>query len=125
MAVQKANVGRIATPQTDVELTDAARRTLAIRLAGLATAVYFARFLLGLVKYVLDACMLLLLATSAAAALGSSVDKTGTVSQLLTRLEPFVDPLYTTIADRGLSTISGPLKTMAQYLGFGPDTVRS
>ncbi|KAJ2777009.1 hypothetical protein H4R18_005375 [Coemansia javaensis] len=97
---------------------DASRQTLALRLAGLAAAVYLARFMLGLLKYVVDAALLLLVACCVAAAAGPGL-KNDTVSQLLARLEAAVDPLFAALADRGAGAVSGPARSIATYLGLG------
>ncbi|KAJ1832882.1 hypothetical protein LPJ70_006513, partial [Coemansia sp. RSA 2708] len=91
-----------ATPALAKELTDSARQTLAFRLAALAVMAYLARFLVGLVKYALDAALLLLLATSAAAVVGPSA-KNNMLSQLLVQIESFVSPVFAVIADRGFT----------------------
>ncbi|KAJ2456070.1 hypothetical protein EV183_000413 [Coemansia sp. RSA 2336] len=106
------------------ELSDADRHTLAFRLAALAIMTYLARFLIGLVKYVLDAALLLLLITSVAAVVGPSA-KNSTLTQLLVQVESFVSPAFSVVAERGVSVVSGPAKTIAQFLGIGPDSSRA
>ncbi|KAJ2836018.1 hypothetical protein J3B01_003114 [Coemansia erecta] len=106
------------------ELSETARHTLAFRLAALAIMAYLARFLVGLVKYALDAALLLLLATSAAAVVGPGA-KNNMVTQLLVQVESCVDPVFAIIADRGLTVVSGPMKTAAHYLGLGASPAQS
>ncbi|KAJ2353639.1 hypothetical protein GGF43_003455, partial [Coemansia sp. RSA 2618] len=86
------------------ELTDTDRHTLAFRLAALAIVAYLARFLIGLVKYALDATLILLLATSVAAVVGPGA-KSNALTQLLVQVESFVDPAFALVADRGLSVV--------------------
>ncbi|KAI9477524.1 hypothetical protein LPJ78_002271 [Coemansia sp. RSA 989] len=106
------------------ELSDADRHTLAFRLAALAIVTYLARFLIGLVKYVLDAALLLLLITSVAAVISPSA-KNSTLTQLLVQVESFVSPVFSVVAERGASVVLGPAKTVAQFLGIGPDSSRA
>ncbi|KAJ2851753.1 hypothetical protein IWW36_000898 [Coemansia brasiliensis] len=106
------------------ELSDSDRHTLAFRLAALAIITYLARFLIGLVKYVLDAALLLLLITSVAAVVGPSA-KNNTLTQLLVQIESFISPVFSVVAERGVSVVSGPAKTIAQFLGIGPDSSRA
>ncbi|KAJ2083854.1 hypothetical protein H4R24_000506 [Coemansia sp. RSA 988] len=105
--------------EVNTELTDAARQTLAFRLFALATFVYFTRFFLGLVKYLLDATLVLLIAGSVAAVAGPGM-KNSMVSQMLVQLESLVTPVFSAIANRGLGVVSTPAKTIANYLGIGP-----
>ncbi|KAJ2480817.1 hypothetical protein IWW56_002194 [Coemansia sp. RSA 2131] len=106
------------------ELSETARHTLAFRLVALAIMAYLARFLISLVKYALDAALLLLLATSAAAVVGPGA-KNNMVTQLLVQVESFVDPVFAIIADRGLTVVSGPMKAAAHYLGLGTSPAQS
>ncbi|KAJ2715554.1 hypothetical protein H4R19_001136 [Coemansia spiralis] len=106
------------------EPADAAKQTLAFRLAAMAVGVYIVRLLLGLFRYALDAALLLLVAAAAAAVAGPGL-KNDTVSQLLGQLEALVDPLFATVADRGVSAVSGPARTIASYLGIGPAPARA
>ncbi|KAJ2808399.1 hypothetical protein H4R20_000901 [Coemansia guatemalensis] len=114
-----ASAAASAPAEVITELSDAARQTLAFRLFALAVFVYFARFLLGLVKYLLDATLVLLVAGSVAAVAGPGM-KNNMVSQMLVQLESLVNPLFSAIANRGLGVVSAPAKTVAHYLGIGP-----
>ncbi|KAJ2000789.1 hypothetical protein GGI04_004012 [Coemansia thaxteri] len=99
---------------------DEARHLLAFRLLALACGIYLAKFLLGLVRYVLDfaLCVLVL---GGVVAIFRPGPKDGVVSKALAQLEAFVAPLYAVLADHSLSIASGPLSTLARYLGISPD----
>ncbi|PIA16892.1 hypothetical protein COEREDRAFT_92290 [Coemansia reversa NRRL 1564] len=118
MVVAKPTVV-LPVESNNTELSDAERQTLAFRLFALAVFVYFARFLLGLVKYMLDATLVMLVASSVAAVAGPGM-KSNILSQALVQLESLVTPLFSAIANRGMGVVSAPAKTVAHYLGIGP-----
>ncbi|KAJ2611153.1 hypothetical protein H4S08_003293 [Coemansia sp. RSA 1365] len=117
MVVAKPTV--VLPVKSNMELSDAERQTLAFRLFALAVFVYFARFFVGLVKYMLDAALVMLVASSVAAVAGPGL-KNNILSQVLVQLESLVTPLFSAIASRGLGVVSAPARTVANYLGIGP-----
>ncbi|KAJ1734246.1 hypothetical protein LPJ72_002437 [Coemansia sp. Benny D160-2] len=96
----------------------AANHTLAVRMLALAMATYMVKLMLGMVKYFLDATLVLLVLGSVAA-VAKPGPKNGPVAQALSYAESVVDPLFALIADRGIYLVSAHLRTVASYLGLG------
>ncbi|KAJ2661701.1 hypothetical protein IWW48_002247 [Coemansia sp. RSA 1200] len=96
----------------------AANHTLAVRMLALAMATYMVKLMLGMVKYFLDATLVLLVLGSVAA-VAKPGPKNGPVAQALSYAESMVDPLFALIADRGIYLVSAHLRTIAGYLGLG------
>ncbi|KAJ2506300.1 hypothetical protein IWW47_001646 [Coemansia sp. RSA 2052] len=99
----------------------ASNQELAFKLLALAASICLARFLLGLVKYVLDfaLCVLVL---GGLVAIFRPGPKDGVVSAALAQLGAIVDPLYSALADHSKFIAAGPLKVIARQLGLNPGT---
>ncbi|KAJ2490941.1 hypothetical protein IWW37_002720 [Coemansia sp. RSA 2050] len=92
---------------------------LAFKLLTLAVSICLFRFLLGLVRYVLD-FVLCVLVLGGAVAVVRPGPKDGVVSAVLAQLGAIVDPLYSALADQSKFIAAGPLKAIARQLGLNP-----
>ncbi|KAJ2742347.1 hypothetical protein GGI20_004552 [Coemansia sp. BCRC 34301] len=97
---------------------------LAFKLLALAAGICLARFLLGLVRYVLDFALCILV-LGGAVAIFRPGPKDGVVSAVLAQLGAIVDPLYSALADQSKVVAAGPLKVIARQLGLSPGTPAS
>ncbi|KAJ2083156.1 hypothetical protein GGI16_007254 [Coemansia sp. S142-1] len=85
----------------------------------LAVSIILFRFLLGLVRYVLDFVLCVLVLGGVVAVLRPG-PKDGVVSVVLAQLGAIVDPLYSALADQSKFIAAGPLKVIARQLGLSP-----
>ncbi|KAI9503032.1 hypothetical protein GGI25_003479 [Coemansia spiralis] len=99
------------------ETSASSNHLLAFRLLALALVAYTTKFVLGMVRYVLDLALILLVLSSVVAVVRPG-PKDGAVSQVLAHVESVVNPLFSAMADRGVDAISGHIKTAARYLGL-------
>ncbi|KAJ2549599.1 hypothetical protein EV175_004385 [Coemansia sp. RSA 1933] len=83
----------------------AANHMLAFRLFALAVATYTVKFMLGMIRYALDATLILLVLASIAA-VAMPGPKDGPVAQALAYAESVVNPLFEIVADRGVDVAS-------------------
>ncbi|KAJ2900830.1 hypothetical protein GGI21_004732 [Coemansia aciculifera] len=90
---------------------------LAFKLLALAAGIFLARFLLGLVRYVLDFALCVLVVGGLVAVFRPG-PKDGVVSTVLAQLGAIVDPLYSALADHSKVAAAGPLKVIARQLGL-------
>ncbi|KAJ2854699.1 hypothetical protein GGI22_004406, partial [Coemansia erecta] len=93
----------------------AANHTLAFRMFALAVAAYLIKVTLGMIRYALDATLILLVVGSVVA-VAMPGPKSGPVAQALAYAESVVDPLFALIADRGIDAVSAHARTLAGYL---------
>lgn len=93
--------------------------SLAYRLLVLAAGVYAVRFMLGLVRYILDLALCVLVVGGILAIVKPGPPQ---VAQALGHLERLVDPLYGGMAEKSLAVFCGPLRLVADQLGVGPGT---
>ncbi|KAJ1661952.1 hypothetical protein IW140_006303 [Coemansia sp. RSA 1813] len=101
----------------------ATNHTLAFRLFALAVATYLVKFMLGMIRYALDATLIILVLGSVAA-VAMPGPKGGPVAQALAYAESVVDPLFALIADRGVDAASAHVRTIARYLGLAQTNAR-
>ncbi|KAJ2798459.1 hypothetical protein H4S07_005687 [Coemansia furcata] len=92
---------------------------LAFKLMTLAVSICLFRFLLGLVRYVLDFALCVLVLGGAVAVFKPG-PKDGVISSVLAQLGAIVDPLYSALADQSKYIAAGPLKVIARQLGLNP-----
>ncbi|KAJ1801685.1 hypothetical protein LPJ59_000080 [Coemansia sp. RSA 2399] len=101
----------------------AANHTLAFRMFALAVATYLVKVTLGMIRYALDATLILLVVGSVVA-VAMPGPKGGPVAQALAYAESVVDPLFALIADRGIDAVSAHVRTLAGYLGLAQARAR-
>ncbi|KAJ1822573.1 hypothetical protein LPJ56_000663 [Coemansia sp. RSA 2599] len=103
-----------ATGGTPVE-AEGSRHMFLFQLIALLVGVFTIKFMLSLIRVVLD-CLLYMLALSCVLAFVRPGPKDGPVLTVLSYVEAVVDPIYTTMADRVSRVASGPIMTLSRYL---------
>ncbi|KAJ2845740.1 hypothetical protein J3B02_004598 [Coemansia erecta] len=121
-AQSTASISSTATESTltDQQLTvatgtDGSRHMFVFQLLALLVSVFTVKFMLSIIKVVLD-CLLYMLALSCVLAFVRPGPKDGPVLTVLGYVEAVVDPVYCTLADRVSRVASGPILTLSQYL---------
>ncbi|KAJ2721690.1 hypothetical protein GGI07_003805 [Coemansia sp. Benny D115] len=106
---------QMATASVDTQGGEEPRHVFGLRLAVLLMGAFLIRFVLGLVRYVLD-FLLIVLAAGCLLAFVRPGPKDGPMLVMLGHLETVATPVYFAVSGAASKLLSGPLQTLGRFL---------